>query len=254
MSDPAPLTTVPQTDVQAEALPRHIAIIMDGNGRWAKARGMPRAAGHERGVEALRRTVEAAGKLGIEFLTLFSFSTENWRRPADEINALFGLLRAYVKRDLARLKAEGVRVRIIGSRENVPADILDLMDKAERDTAENQDGNLTIAFNYGGREEITRAAKRLAIDVASGKLTPEDIDPERFASALDSSVLPDPDLLIRTSGEARVSNFLLWQIAYAELVILDVLWPDFDGEHLKGAIAEFQKRDRRFGALAGDAQ
>lgn len=253
MSDPAHLRTAPKTDVQTVALPRHIAIIMDGNGRWAKARGMPRAAGHERGVEALRRTVEAAGKLGIEYLTLFSFSTENWRRPADEVSALFGLLRAYVKKDLARLKAEGVRVRIIGSREKVPGDIQDLIDKAERETAQNQSGNLTIAFNYGGREEIARAARRLATDVANGKLTPEEIDPERFASALDTSVLPDPDLLIRTSGEARVSNFLLWQIAYAELVILDVLWPDFDSAHLEEAIAEFQKRDRRFGALAGDA-
>ena len=226
---------------------------MDGNGRWAAARGLPRSAGHERGVEALRRTVEAAGKLGIEYLTLFSFSTENWRRPAEEVNALFGLLRAYVKRDLARLKAEGVRVRIIGSRENVPDDILELIDRAERETADNKAGNLTIAFNYGGREEITRAARYLATEVAAGKLTPEDIDSARFGDALDTSVLPDPDVLIRTSGESRISNFLLWQIAYSELVILDVLWPDFGESYLAGAISEYQKRDRRFGALAKGA-
>ena len=233
-------------------MPRHVAIIMDGNGRWAKSRGLPRAAGHERGVEALRRTVEAAGKMGIEYLTLFSFSTENWRRPAEEVNALFGLLRAYVKRDLARLKAEGVRVRIIGSRENVPADILELIGKAERETENNRGGNLTIAFNYGGREEIVRAAQGLARQVAEGTLTPDEIDADKFAGALDTSVLPDPDLLIRTSGEARISNFLLWQIAYAELVILDVLWPDFNGDHLASAIAAFQTRERRFGALADE--
>ena len=253
MSDPAPLSKIAEAGQQPNNLPRHIAIIMDGNGRWAKARGLPRAAGHERGVEALRRTVEAAGKLGIEYLTLFSFSTENWRRPAEEVNSLFGLLRAYVKRDLGRLKAEGVRVRIIGSGENVPDDILELIARAERETADNKAGNLTIAFNYGGREEITRAARRLATDVAGGKLAPEDIDPERFASALDTSALPDPDVLIRTSGETRISNFLLWQIAYTELIILDVLWPDFGEAHLAGAIAEFQKRDRRFGALAEGA-
>jgi len=253
LSDPAHLTHLARAGSHPGALPRHIAIIMDGNGRWAKARGLPRSAGHERGVEALRRTVEAAGKLGIEYLTLFSFSTENWRRPADEVNALFGLLRSYVKRDLARLKAEGVRIRIIGSRENVPSDILGLIAKAESDTADNTGGNLTIAFNYGGREEITRAARQLATEVAAGTLKPEDIDPERLAGALDTSVLPDPDLLIRTSGEARISNFLLWQIAYAELVILDVLWPDFSREHLEGAIDVFRKRDRRFGALAEEA-
>ena len=235
-------------------MPRHVAIIMDGNGRWAKSRGLPRAAGHERGVEALRRTVEAAGKMGIEYLTLFSFSTENWRRPVEEVNALFGLLRAYVKRDLARLKAEGVRVRIIGSRENVPEDILELIGKAERDTQDNRGGNLTIAFNYGGREEIVRAAQGLARQVAEGTLTPDEIDADKFAGALDTSVLPDPDLLIRTSGEARISNFLLWQIAYAELVILDVLWPDFNGDHLAGAIAAFQTRERRFGALADEGR
>jgi len=249
LSTSAPLIQAARPDQGAGALPKHIAIIMDGNGRWAKSRGLPRAAGHERGVEALRRTVEAAGKMGIEYLTLFSFSTENWRRPAEEVNALFGLLRAYVKRDLARLKAEGVRVRIIGSRENVPEDILELIGKAERDTANNSGGNLTIAFNYGGREEIVRAARKLAQDVANGALKPDDIDADLFAGALDTSVLPDPDLLIRTSGEARISNFLLWQIAYAELVILDVLWPDFNAEHLAVAIAAYQKRDRRFGAL-----
>ncbi|MEZ5998846.1 MAG: isoprenyl transferase [Hyphomonas sp.] len=233
--------------------PRHVAIIMDGNGRWAKARGMPRAAGHERGVEALRRTVEAAPDFGIEHLTVFSFSTENWRRPASEVSALFGLLKAYVQRDLGRLASEGVRVRILGRREGLPPDIAALVDKAERETAGNDRFHLNIAFNYGGREEIVRAAQKLARDAAAGGLDPAAIDEDSFSAALDTSGMPDPDLLIRTSGEYRLSNFLLWQAAYAELVFMDILWPDFDGKALGAAISEYQNRERRFGAVSPGA-
>ena len=226
---------------------------MDGNGRWAKARGLPRAAGHERGVEALRRTVDAAGRMGVKHLTVFSFSTENWQRPAEEVNALFGLLRAYVKRDLKRLKREGVRIRIIGTREGLPADIIDLIETAEAETQENTRAHLTIAFNYGGQEEILRAARKLAVEVAEGRLSPEQIDPARFENALDTAGLPAPDLLIRTSGEFRISNFLLWQLAYTEIAIIDTLWPDFDVPHLQRVLADYSQRDRRYGGLSEGA-
>lgn len=226
---------------------------MDGNGRWAKSRGLPRSAGHARGVEALRRTVDAAGRMGVKYLTVFSFSTENWRRPAAEVSALFSLLRSYVKRDLNRLKREGVRIRIIGTREGLPDDISELIEKAERETLVNDRAHLTIAFNYGGREEILRAARKLATEVAAGKLAPEDIDEARFEGALETYQLPAPDLLIRTSGESRISNFLLWQVAYSEIAILDVLWPDFDVHHLQQALNDFARRERRFGALAEGA-
>jgi undecaprenyl diphosphate synthase len=243
------------TNVEAGQQPglSHVAIIMDGNGRWAKARGLPRAAGHERGVEALRRTVEAAGELGIRYLTVFSFSTENWRRPAAEVNALFGLLKAYVQRDLARLTQEGVRIRIIGLRDGLPDDVAALVEKAERTTAGNTKFYLTIAFNYGGREELTRAARRMATAVASGDLQPQDIDEKAFSGFLDTAALPDPDLLIRTSGEYRLSNFLLWQCAYSELVFMDVLWPDFDRSCLEEALTKFRERERRFGAVTPGA-
>jgi undecaprenyl diphosphate synthase len=234
--------------------PQHVAIIMDGNGRWAKARGLPRAAGHERGVEALRRTVEAAPELGIRYLTVFSFSTENWRRPAAEVSALFGLLKAYVQRDLGRLKKEGVRIRVIGRREGLPADIADLVDRAERETEANSDFFLNIAFNYGGREEIIRAASKLADAVQQGKLSLDAIDEGVFEGFLDTIDIPDPDLLIRTSGEYRLSNFLLWQAAYSELVFTDVLWPDFDKTALQQAITDFQSRERRFGAVSSEAR
>lgn len=232
--------------------PQHVAIIMDGNGRWAKARGLPRAAGHERGVEALRRTVEAAPELGIRYLTVFSFSTENWRRPAAEVSALFGLLKAYVQRDLGRLKREGVRIRVIGRRQGLPTDIAELVDKAERETAENSDFYLNIAFNYGGREEILRAAQKLTAAIQNGELEAEEIDETAFAKFLDTDGIPDPDLLIRTSGEYRLSNFLLWQAAYAELIFTDVLWSDFDKSSLEQAIADFRNRERRFGAVTSE--
>ena len=242
------------THAGASRVPAHIAIIMDGNGRWAKARGLPRAAGHERGVEALRRTVEAAGEIGVRYLTVYSFSTENWRRPAAEVNALFGLLKTFIKKDLGRLKKEGVKINVIGRREGLPDDIAMLVEKAERETASNSDFVLNIAFNYGGREEIARAARALSADVASGAVLPSDVTEEVLASYLDTADMPDPDLLVRTSGEYRLSNFLLWQAAYSELVFFDVLWPDFDRAWLEKAVAIYSDRERRFGAVStGDA-
>jgi len=238
---------------QASDFPEHIAIIMDGNGRWAKARGFPRAVGHERGVEALRRTVEAAQEIGLKNLTVYSFSTENWRRPVAEVNALFGLLKAYVKRDLDRLASEGVRVRILGTREGLPKDILELVDRAESRTAENQAFNLCIAFNYGGREELVRAAQEYARAVQNGEADANDLSEDGFAAFLDSDGIPDPDIMIRTSGEYRLSNFLIWQAAYAELVFMDVLWPDFGKAHLLEAIEIYRARERRFGGLASGA-
>jgi undecaprenyl diphosphate synthase len=230
--------------------PRHIAIIMDGNGRWAEARGLPRAEGHRRGVEAVRRTVEAAIAEGIPHLTLFSFSSENWSRPATEVSDLMGLLKRFIRRDLAELHRNGVRIRIIGEKEGVEGEVVKLLGEAESLTRENTRLELIVAFNYGGRAEIARAAARLAASVARGELRAEEITPERLAASLDTAGTPDPDLLIRTSGEQRLSNFLLWQLAYAELLFLDVFWPDFSREHLALAIAEYQGRDRRFGGLS----
>ncbi len=227
--------------------PQHVAIIMDGNGRWAKQRGRPRTFGHAEGVEALRRTVEAAGELGVRYLTVFGFSTENWRRPAEEVSALFDLLRLYVARDLDRLVEDGVRVRVIGSRVGLQSDIAAIIADAETRTAANSTLHLTIAFNYGGQDEIARAARRLAEDTAAGKLDPASIDAACFAAYLDTADLPAPDLLIRTSGEQRLSNFMLWQAAYAELVFVDVLWPDFGKQALAQAIEEYRGRERRFG-------
>ena len=229
--------------------PLHVAIIMDGNGRWAKARGLPRAAGHERGVEALRRTVEEAGALGVTHLTVFSFSTENWRRPRAEVSTLFMLLRGYIQRDLERLKAEGVRVRVIGTEENVPDDVRTLIRRAESETLQNSAFNLTVAFNYGGREELVRAARELAKAAVNGAHSVDEIDETRLGAVLDTHELPDPDLLIRTSGEKRVSNFLLWQCAYSELFFTDTLWPDFSGDDLRIALEEFAQRERRYGAV-----
>ena len=231
----------------------HVAIIMDGNGRWANARGMPRAAGHERGVEALRRTVEAARDIGLKYLTVFSFSTENWRRPPTEVNALFALLKAYVKRDLERLKNEGVCIRILGNKTGVPDDVAVLIERAERETISNTNCFLNIAFNYGGREEMVRGIRSAVNDVKAGNIAVEDINEDLFANYLDTAGQPDPDLVIRTSGEYRLSNFLLWQAAYAELVFADVLWPDFGREHLLSAIEQYKIRERRFGAVTPEA-
>jgi undecaprenyl diphosphate synthase len=229
---------------------RHIAIIMDGNGRWAADRGLPRAEGHRQGVESVRRTVEAALALGITHLTLFSFSSENWARPKEEISDLFGLLRRFIRRDLADLHKNGVKIRVIGTRTGLEADILRLIDDAIELTKNNTALNLTIAFNYGARDEIARAARRIAEAAAEGSLAPSEVTEERFGSYLDTANLPDPDLLIRTSGELRLSNFLLWQLAYAEFVFVDTYWPDFSREQLEAAIAEYQRRSRRFGGTS----
>jgi len=232
---------------QSFGAPPHVAIIMDGNGRWAEARGLPRAEGHRRGVEAVRRSVRAALKLGVETLTIFSFSTENWRRPIEEVTLLMGLLRRYIRNDLADLHAQGVRVRVIGERAGLTADIVALIDEAERVTAANSALTLVVAFNYGGRQEIAAAARRLAEEAALGRLDPRTIDATSFASRLFTAGIPDPDLIIRTSGEQRLSNFLLWQAAYAELVFIPVHWPDFDEAHFAEALQTFRARERRYG-------
>ena len=229
---------------------RHIAIIMDGNGRWAAERGLPRVEGHRQGVESVRRTVDAALDLGITHLTLFSFSSENWTRPKQEINDLFGLLRRFIRRDLADLHKNGVKIRVIGTRAGLAPDLLRLIDDAVELTKNNTALNLIVAFNYGARDEIARAARRVAEAAADGSLAPSEVTEERFGSYLDTANLPDPDLLIRTSGELRLSNFLLWQLAYAEFVFVDTYWPDFSREQLEAAIAEYQRRSRRFGGTS----
>lgn len=231
------------------AVPRHVAVIMDGNGRWAAARGLPRGEGHRRGVEALRRTVRAAGDLGIGFLTIFSFSAENWSRPPAEIRELMALLRRFIRHDLADLHKNGVRVRVIGERENLDIDIRRLLDEAEELTKDNEKLVLVVAFNYGARQEIARAAARIAAMVKDGRLDPSAITADLIGQNLDAPDLPDPDLIIRTSGEQRLSNFLLWQIAYSELVFVPTYWPDFDHAALESAIAEYHRRERRFGGL-----
>lgn len=232
-------------------LPAHVAIIMDGNGRWAKARGLPRAAGHKRGVEAVRTLVQDAMELGVSYLTLFGFSSENWRRPPAEVSALMGLLRLYLRSEIAELHRNGVRLRIVGDRQRFEGDILALIDDAEALTRGNDRLVLTIALSYGGRQEIVRAARLLAEQVAAGRLRPEEIDEAALGRQLFTADIPDPDLLIRTSGEKRISNFLLWQCAYAEMVFSDTLWPDFCRGDLEDAIRDFRKRERRFGMVAG---
>jgi undecaprenyl diphosphate synthase len=231
--------------------PVHVGIIMDGNGRWAFAHGMPRGEGHRRGVEALRRSVRFAARRGIRFLTLFSFSSENWSRPDEEIQGLFNLVRIFIRNDLAELDGNGVRVRVIGERHTLPSDILGLIEEAERLTFGNDGLQLIVAFNYGARDEIVRAARRLADRVAEGRLTSAAIDQKAFEQALDTDGIPDPDLIVRTSGEQRISNFLLWQAAYAELIFLPVLWPDFGDDEFEQALSEFASRERRYGGVVG---
>ena len=231
-------------------VPRHVAIIMDGNGRWAAARGLPRGEGHRRGVEALRRTVRAAGEIGIGTLTIFAFSSENWARPKSEIRDLLGLLRLFIRNDLADLKRNNVRVRVIGERDTLAPDVRRLLEEAEDITQGNDGMTLVVAFNYGARQEIARAAQRLADEVAAGRLASSEITAERLSRFMDMPDLPDPDLIIRTSGEQRLSNFLLWQSAYSELVFVPTFWPDFDRAALEQAISEFARRERRFGGLA----
>jgi undecaprenyl diphosphate synthase len=230
-------------------VPRHVAIIMDGNGRWAAARGMPRAEGHRRGVEALRRTIRAAVDIGISYVTIFSFSAENWSRPASEVGELMGLLRRFIRNDLAELHKSNVRVRVIGERQSLDPDIGRLLVEAEELTKANDGLTLLVAFNYGARQEIARAARRIAEEVAGGRLAPADITVETVGGHLDAPDVPDPDLIIRTSGEQRLSNFLLWQSAYSELVFVPGYWPDFDRAALEAAIREYQQRERRFGGL-----
>jgi undecaprenyl diphosphate synthase len=229
--------------------PRHIGLIMDGNGRWAAERGLPRIEGHRRGVEALRRTVRAAGDLGIEILTIYSFRAENWSRPATEITDLMGLLRRFIRNDLAELHKSNVRVRIIGERRDLDPDIRRLLEDSEELTRANTGLLLVVAFNYGGRQEIARAAERIAERVKAGAMQPADVTADAIGRHLDAADLPDPDLIIRTSGEQRLSNFLLWQSAYSEFVFVPVYWPEFDGTALQNCIAEFRRRDRRFGGL-----
>jgi undecaprenyl diphosphate synthase len=226
---------------------------MDGNGRWAEARGLPRIAGHKRGAEAVRKTVEAAVDAGVSYLTLFGFSSENWKRPQREVGDLMGLLRLYLKSEIGELRDNGIRLTVIGDRSRFDKDIVQLIELAERETSHGARLNLVLALSYGGRQEIVEAARRLAERARSGAIDPAEIDDRLFASHLDTASVPDPDLLIRTSGEQRISNFLLWQLAYTELVFTDVQWPEFGAEDLAAAIEEFNRRERRYGATAGSA-
>jgi undecaprenyl diphosphate synthase len=241
--------TMPQSAALPFKVPRHVAIIMDGNGRWAAARGLPRGEGHRRGVEALRRTIRAAGEIGIKYVTIFSFSSENWSRPASEIGELMGLLRRFIRNDLAELHKSNVRVRIVGERAGLDPDIDRLLVEAEELTRANDALTLVVAFNYGARQEIARAARRIAEEAVAGRLDPATVTVDTVARFLDAADVPDPDLIIRTSGEQRLSNFLLWQSAYSELVFVPGYWPDFDRAALEAAIREYQQRERRFGGL-----
>ena len=229
--------------------PRHIAIIMDGNGRWAQSRGRPRLFGHHAGAKRVREIVEACPDLGVKYLTIFAFSTENWQRTQVEVAGLMGLFRRYIAKEARALKDEGVRVRFIGDRVRLDDKLVGLMDELELLTSDNDKVHLTIALNYGGRDEVSRATKRLAQDVAAGRLDPEKVDEETLPKYLDTYVLPDPDLVIRTSGEARISNFLLWQSAYAEYEFIDTLWPDFSPEIFAGLVQNYGRRERRFGGV-----
>lgn len=235
------------------AVPAHVAIIMDGNGRWAAKRGLPRLEGHRRGVEAVRDAVRIAGRLGIRYLTVYGFSVENWRRPEEEVSGLFGLLKRFIRVDLAELHASNVRVTVIGSRARLAPDILALLDEAQDVTRGNTGLTLVIAFNYGGRQEIVNAVRALARLVRDGALDPDAIDAATIDAALDTHGIPDPDLVIRTSGEKRISNFLPWQTTYSEFVFLPDLWPDFDERSFKTALDEFGGRDRRFGGRSARA-
>ncbi len=239
----------PSGAAPATAVPRHVAIIMDGNGRWAKGRGLPRSAGHRAGAEAARKALRGAGEAGVECLTLYAFSSENWRRPATEINDLTGLLKFYIKKELDALHKEGIRLRILGDHTAFESEVAEMVDHAVEKTAGNDRMTLAIALNYGARTELVRATRRIAEKVRSGGLSPESVDEASIEAELDTVGLPPLDLLIRTSGEHRLSNFLLWQAAYAELLFVDTLWPDFDGETMRSALAEYARRERRYGGL-----
>ena len=238
-----------ECEICSDGLPRHVAIIMDGNGRWAQRQGKPRLFGHHAGAKRVREIVEACPDLGVKYLTIFAFSTENWKRTQLEVSGLMSLFRRYITKEARALCDEGVRVRFIGDRVRLDKKLVNLMDELEEMTAANDRVHLTIALNYGGRDEVARATKRLAQDVANGSLDPETVDEETLPKYLDTHVLPDPDLVIRTSGEARISNFLLWQSAYAEYEFIDTLWPDFSRDVFAGIVNGFAGRDRRFGAV-----
>jgi undecaprenyl diphosphate synthase len=237
--------------ISDKPLPQHIAVIMDGNGRWAHARGKPRTAGHRQGAEAVRRVVERVGELGVPYLTMFGFSAENWKRPASEIDDLMWLLRRYLQSEVAELHKNNVRFKVIGDRSRLSTDLQRLLKDSEASTADNSGLTFTLALNYGGRQDIVEAARGLAREVAAGRIDPEEIDADRFSEALSTAGMPDPDMLIRTSGEQRISNFLLWQCAYAELVFLEKLWPDMDKDDVSRAVVEYQRRERRYGAAVG---
>ena len=241
---------MPPSPYESQRIPRHVAIIMDGNGRWAAQRGLMRSAGHRKGVESVREAIRSSIEFGIEYLTIFSFSSENWSRPKSEVSDLMGLLKLFIRRDLAELHRENVRVNIIGERGDLPGDIGPLLEEAEILTAKNTGLELIIAFNYGSRNEIIRAVKKIAIDVKNGVIDPDAIDCEMLDTNLDTARFPDPDVIIRTSGEMRLSNFLLWQAAYTEFVFVDCHWPDFNRDEFSKAISVYQSRDRRYGGLA----
>jgi undecaprenyl diphosphate synthase len=240
--------------IRAETIPRHVAVIMDGNGRWAERRGLDRVQGHRAGIEAVRATVRAAHELGVRFLTLYAFSTENWSRPKGEVDALMGLLEHYLAAELEELDRNGIRLRAIGRLDRLPEVTRVKLEEALERTRDNSEMTVVFALSYGGRTEIADAARKLARDVESGKLDPEQIDEKTFAAYLYDPELPDPDLLIRTGGEARVSNFLLWQIAYAELHVTDVMWPDFRKNDLVEAVWDYQQRERRYGLTSAQLQ
>ena len=250
----AAMTVVSSAPSASQGNPAHVAIIMDGNGRWAAARGLPRVEWHRRGVEAVRRIVRDAADLGIRYLTLYSFSSENWSRPASEVAELLGLLKRFIRKDLAELHRNNVRVRIIGERDGLAPDIRVLLAEAEEVTRRNTGLTLVVAFNYGARDELARAVRSLAEDVAAGRLDAASVSEDTISRRLDTAGIPDPDLIIRTSGEQRLSNFLLWQAAYAELVFVPQYWPDFDRAAFEAALAEYRGRERRFGGVAAKAR
>jgi len=238
-------------DIPQDSVPNHVAIIMDGNGRWAQARGKPRLYGHHAGAKRVREIVEACGHMGVKYLTIFAFSTENWKRTQTEVSGLMQLFRRYLTREAQTLVDNGIRVRFIGDRIRLEDTLVTLMDDLEMMTSGNDTVHLTVALNYGGRDEVARATKRLAREVAAGRIDPEAVDAETLARFLDTCVLPDPDLVIRTSGEARISNFLLWQSAYSEYEFVDTLWPDFTAAEFRQVVTNYARRERRFGAVPG---
>lgn len=240
----------PKSSHDDPTVPVHVAVIMDGNGRWAAARGLPRTEGHRRGAESVRSVIKAASQCGVKYLTLFGFSSENWKRPSGEVMDLMGLLRLYLRKELAELHKQGVRFRVIGDRTRLADDIQELIANAEDRTKANTGLNLVLALSYGGRAEIVQAAQSLAAQVKAGELEPSDIDETLFNRHLETADIPEPDLLIRTSGEQRISNFLLWQMAYTEFVFVDTYWPDFRGEAFEAALADYQSRDRRYGSVS----